>query len=232
MTGEQASISIIGAHGEARIASIDTQHLRTYLSQSKVCLVAGFQGIGERHEIYTLGRGGSDTSAVALAVSLQADACEIFTDVKGIYSADPNKVKEARLLARISYEEMLEMARLGAGVLHSRSVELASKHGLVLHVRSTFDEEEGSLVMPESEILEKALVRGVSLKKDEARLSVVNIQDRPGLAAKLFGSLASQDICVNIIVQSTGEAGQNTISFTVLQSTACSGKEGSSGIYP
>ena len=217
LTGAQARILVRGNHTDATIASIDTESIRERLSQKQVCLIAGFQGIDEDGEIYSLGRGGSDTTAVALAIALQADECEIFTDVDGIYTADPNKVTNAKRLKELPYEEMLELARLGAGVLHNRSVNLASKSGIVLHVRSSFNNSPGTLIMSEEKILEQAFVRGVTLKTDEARISAVNIQDRPGLAAQLFGSLAEKSINVDMIVQGTGQDGKNTISFTVLQ---------------
>ncbi len=216
-TGRQAGIVTRGNHTQAHIISIDTNTIKKELEQKRVCLIAGFQGVNEKGEITTLGRGGSDTSAVALAVALKAKLCEIFTDVDGIYTADPNKVTTARRLEKISYEEMLEMARLGAGVLHNRSVELASKNGVVLHVRSSFNNKKGSFVMPEEQILEKVLVRGVSLKNDEARISLFNIADKPGLAARLFAKLNEKDINVNMIVQSRGQNGLNTISYTLLQ---------------
>ncbi|MDH5657718.1 MAG: aspartate kinase, partial [Spirochaetia bacterium] len=164
------------------------------------------------------GRGGSDTSAVALAAVLKADQCEIYTDVDGVYTTDPNKVSTAKKIEKISYDEMLELARLGAGVLHSRSVELASKYNVVLHVRSSFNNSTGTLVVPEEEIMEKVLVRGVTLKTDEARISAIDIPDRPGLAAQLFDNLASSDVNVDMIVQSTGKDSRNTISFSVPQS--------------
>ncbi|MCB1175418.1 MAG: aspartate kinase, partial [Leptospiraceae bacterium] len=178
---------------------------------------AGFQGIDTQANITTLGRGGSDTSAVALAVALEASECEIFTDVDGVYTTDPNKVPSARKLPRISYEEMLELARLGAGVLHSRSVELASKNNTVIHVRSSLNNNPGTLVVSEEQVMEKAVIRGASLKSDDARISVVDIPDKPGLAAELFGHLAESDINVDIIVQSSGKDATNTISFTVPQ---------------
>ena len=224
LTGSQAGINTFGLHSQARIAHIDTASIQGYCRARQVCLVAGFQGRNDTGEIYTLGRGGSDTSAVALAVALKADSCEIFTDVAGIYTADPNKVPQARRLKYISYEEMLELARLGAGVLHSRSVELASKNKVYLHVRSSFNDDEGSFVVSEEQVLaktdalEKVFIRGVSLKSDEGRISVLNITDRPGLAANLFSRLAEQNINVDMIVQSMGQAQQNTIAFTVLQS--------------
>lgn len=228
LTGIQAGITVLGEHSQARIANIDTKHILSQLKQERVCLIAGFQGTNGKDEVYTLGRGGSDTSAVAVAVALQADQCEIFTDVDGIYTADPNKVPNAKRLEYISYEEMLEMARLGAGVLHSRSVELASKNELVLHVRSSFNHRQGSFVVSQKKagkILEKALVRGVSLKSDEARISLIDIADRPGLAAKLFSKLSKENINVNMIVQSAGQNALNTISFTVLQNQIAKAQE-------
>ncbi len=217
LTGLQAGIRVVGSHTEARIASVDSESIKKHLSQRKVCLIAGFQGINEGNEIFTLGRGGSDTTAVAVAVALHADVCEIYTDVDGVYTTDPNKVSTAKRIHQISYEEMLEMARLGAGVLHSRSVELASKYKVKLHVRSSFNNNEGSYVVSEEQILEKALVRGVSLKSDEARITIFDLDDIPGLAAQLFGLMSQKNINVNLIVQSRGKGGRNTISYTVLR---------------
>lgn len=216
-TGAQVGVRTTNRHTEARIESIDAERIRESLKERKVCLVAGFQGTDDQFNITTLGRGGSDTSAVAMAVALGASECEIFTDVDGVYTTDPNKVPEARKVERISYEEMLEFARVGAGVLHSRSVEMASKYGVVIHVRSSFNNSTGTLVVPEDQVMEKVLVRGVSLKSDEARISVIDIPDRPGLAADLFSRLADADINVDMIVQSTGRDGHNTISFTTPQ---------------
>ena len=223
-TGAQAGICAKGKHTQAYIHSIDTKFIHKELGKNRVCLVAGFQGVNEEGETLTLGRGGSDTSAVALAAALQAKLCEIFTDVDGIYTADPNKVTTARRLKQISYEEMLEMARLGSGVLHSRSVELASKNSVALHVRSSFNNKIGSFVVSEEQVLEKALVRGISLKSDEARISLFDIADRPGLAARLFAKLKEKDININMIVQSSGHNELNTISFTLLQEQIDLGK--------
>jgi aspartate kinase len=216
-TGAQVGIRTNNRHTEARIESIDAERIRASLAEKKVCLIAGFQGVDENFNITTLGRGGSDTSAVAMAVALGASECEIYTDVDGVYTTDPNKVPEARKVDRISYEEMLELARLGAGVLHSRSVEMASKYGVTIHVRSSFNNAKGTLVVSEDQVMEKVLVRGVTLKSDEARISVIDIPDRPGLAADLFGQMAKADINVDMIVQSTGRDEHNTISFTVPQ---------------
>lgn len=216
-TGGQVGIRTDQRHSEARIQEINTDRIRPHVDEGRVCIVAGFQGIDQDQNITTLGRGGSDTSAVAMAVALQADECEIFTDVDGIYTTDPNKVPTARKLEKISYEEMLELARLGAGILHSRSVELASKNNIIIHVRSSLNNQIGTLVVPEEQIMEKVLVSGASLKSDEARISVENIPDRPGLAAEIFGRLAEADVSVDMIVQSTGQKDTNTISFTVPQ---------------
>lgn len=199
----------------ARIEKIETERLLQNLEQNKVCIVAGFQGVDAEENITTLGRGGSDTTAVALAAALQAKECEIYTDVDGVYTADPNKVKGARKHEVISYDEMLELASLGAGVLHSRSVEFAKKYGVILHVRSSFNFNKGTLVVPEEQMMEKLLVSGVTLKTDEARVSLTDIPDRPGIAAEIFSALAAQKINVDMIVQSTGKDNKNTISFTI-----------------
>lgn len=214
-TGAQVRILTDKKYSMARIQEIDTSRLLDNLKQKKVCIVAGFQGVDEDFNITTLGRGGSDLTAVALAAALKADSCEIYTDVDGVYTTDPNKVPTARKINKICYEEMLELARLGAGVLHSRSVEVASKYNVVIHVRSSFNNNSGTLVVPEDQIMEKVLVRGVTLKTDEARISVMDIPDRPGLASNLFNKLAKADVNVDMIVQSTGKDQKNTISFTV-----------------
>ncbi|MBI3394929.1 MAG: aspartate kinase [Spirochaetia bacterium] len=214
-TGGQVRILTDDKHSEARIQDIDVTKLTKNLGERKVCIVAGFQGVDSHDEITTLGRGGSDTTAVALAAALKADECEIYTDVDGVYTTDPNKVPEARKISMLSYEEMLELARLGAGVLHSRSVEVASRYGIKIQVRSSFNNTPGTVVVPEEAVVEKVDVRGVTLKTDESRISVVDVPDRPGLAATLFGKLASASVNVDMIVQSTGRNGLNTISFTV-----------------
>lgn len=214
-TGAQVRILTDSAHTKARIREIDEAKMRADLNAGRVVVVAGFQGVDEHGNITTLGRGGSDTTGVALAAALKADECHIYTDVDGVYTTDPNKVPSAKKIEHICYEEMLELARLGAGVLHSRSVEVASKYGVVIHVRSSFNNVEGTLVVPEDSIMEKVAVRGVTLKSDDARISVLDIPDRPGLAADLFNRLARADINVDMIVQSTGKDGRNTISFTV-----------------
>lgn len=213
--GSQVKVKTDSNHTNARIESIDVMRLHTELLKKKVCIVAGFQGINQQKNITTLGRGGSDTSAVALAAALQAKECEIFTDVDGVYTADPNKVPLAKKLEQISYDEMLELASLGAKVLHSRSVEFAKKYNVTLHVRSSFNESKGTLVVSEEEIMEKLLVTGVSIKTEDARLTVADIPDCPGVAAELFQTLAQKNINVDMIVQSGGRESVNTISFSV-----------------
>lgn len=214
-TGGQVRILTDDRHSEARIQEIDSTKLKQHLNDRKVCIVAGFQGVDSQWEITTLGRGGSDLTAVALAAAIKADECEIFTDVDGVYTTDPNKVPEARKINMICYEEMLELARLGAGVLHSRSVEVASRYGIKIQVRSSLNNTPGTVVVSEEAVMEKVDVRGVTLKSDEARLSVVDVPDQPGLAANLFGRLAAAAVNVDMIVQSSGKQGLNTISFTV-----------------
>lgn len=214
-TGGQVNIVTDGNFSNARIESIDTKRLITELDKKQVCIVAGFQGIDENQNITTLGRGGSDTTAVALAAALKAKECEIYTDVDGVYTTDPNKVEGARKLNQISYDEMLELASLGAGVLHSRSVEFAKKYGVVIHVKSSFNHNEGTKVVSENEIMEKLTVTGVTLKNDDARMTVADIPDKPGIAAEIFGALAEKKINIDVIVQSTGKDKMNAIAFTL-----------------
>ncbi len=219
-TGSQVKIVTDGKFSRARIEKIHTDLLEKAMAKENVCIVAGFQGIDPEENITTLGRGGSDTSAVALAAALGAAECEIYTDVDGVYTTDPNKVHEAKKLPVISYEEMLELASMGAGVLHSRAVEFAKKYSVKLHVRSSFNFSTGTLVVPEEHIMEKLLVTGVTLKNDESRISVTDIPDRPGIAAEIFQVLAQAGINVDMIVQSTGQNKVNTISFTVPEKDA------------
>lgn len=214
-TGGQVNIVTDGNFSNARIESIDTKRLTSHLEQGHVCIVAGFQGVDQDQNITTLGRGGSDTTAVALAAALKAKECEIYTDVDGVYTTDPNKVEGARKLNQISYDEMLELASLGAGVLHSRSVEFAKKYGVVIHVKSSFNYNEGTKVVSENEIMEKLTVTGVTLKSDDARLTVADIPDKPGIAAEIFQALADKKINIDVIVQSTGKDKTNTIAFTL-----------------
>jgi aspartate kinase len=189
--------------------------LRRRLAQGQVAVVAGFQGIGPRGRITTLGRGGSDTSAVALAAALEADRCDIFTDVDGVYTSDPRIVAKARKLDRITYEEMLEMASQGAKVLETRSVELAMNHRVLVHVRSSFIDASGTLLVDEDDIVEHQVVSGIAYSRDEAKITVQRVADRPGVAAAIFGPLADNAINVDMIVQNASEDGLADLTFTV-----------------
>src|SRR6267378_1497501 len=217
--GWQIPIRTDGVHGKARIEAIDVTEIRRRLAQGQVAVVAGFQGVGPRGRITTLGRGGSDTSAVALAAALEADRCDIFTDVDGVYTTDPRIVAKARKLSKITYEEMLEMASQGARVLQSRAVAMAMNHRVRLQVLSSFCDSPGTLVVGEDEIVEKRLVSGIAYSRDEAKITVQRVADRPGVAAALFGPLADQAINVDMIVQNVSEDGKTTdLTFTVARS--------------
>jgi aspartate kinase len=215
LTGRQVGILTDSVHTKARIRKINGERILHALEQGKIAVVAGFQGIDEREDMTTLGRGGSDTTAVALAAALSADLCEIYTDVDGVYTADPNVVPDARRLRKISYDEMLEMASLGAKVLQTRSVEVAKIYTVPVLVKSTFQEGEGTLVTKEDAELEKVVVSGVTLDKNQARLTVVGVPDRPGVAAKIFGKVSDAHIVVDMIVQNVSERELTDISFTV-----------------
>jgi aspartate kinase len=214
--GWQIPIHTDGVHGKARIDSIDTEELSRRLKDGQVAVVAGFQGLGPDNRITTLGRGGSDTSAVALAAALKAERCDIFTDVDGVYTTDPRIVAKARKLDKITYEEMLEMASQGAKVLQTRSVEMAMNHGVRVQVLSSFIDAPGTLVVDEDEILEKQVVSGIAYSRDEAKITLLKVADRPGVAASIFGPLADRAINVDMIVQNVSEDGRATdMTFTV-----------------
>ncbi len=228
--GWQIPIHTDEVHGAARIVTIDGDDMRDRMAQGQVAVIAGFQGLGPDKRITTLGRGGSDTSAVAMAAALEADLCDIYTDVDGVYTTDPRIVPKARKLERISYEEMLEMASLGAKVLQTRSVKLAMVHGVRLQVRSSFDEPEdlkpasldkmgpGTLVCDEDEIMEQQVVSGIAYTRDEAKITLVSVADKPGIAARVFTSLADAHVNVDMIVQNVSEDGRSTdMTFTVPQ---------------
>lgn len=215
----QVAMHSTSVYGNARIKRIDTERIRHELEQKKIVIVTGFQGINKYDDYTTLGRGGSDTTAVALAAALHADACEIYTDVDGVYTADPRKVKNARKLDVVTYDEMLELATLGAGVLHNRSVELAKKYGVQLVVRSSLNTSEGTIVK-EGAKMEKMLVSGVAGDTDTARVAVVGLKDEPGVAFKLFNALAKHNINVDMILQSIGRKGTKDISFTTSDENA------------
>ncbi|MSO91779.1 MAG: aspartate kinase [Rhodospirillales bacterium] len=214
--GWQIPIRTDDAHGKARIIDIETDELERRLALGEVPVVSGFQGLAKDNRVTTLGRGGSDTSAVALAAALGADRCDIYTDVDGVYTADPRIVAKARKLAKITYEEMLEMASLGAKVLHARSVELAMKRGVRVQVLSSYKDEPGTLVVDEGEIVEQELVSGIAYSRDEAKVTLVGVMDKPGVAAHIFGPLAAANVNVDMIVQSVSPDGKTTdITFTV-----------------
>lgn len=201
-------------YGNARFKRIDTERIRHELESRKIVIITGFQGVNKYDDITTLGRGGSDTTAVALAAALHADACEIYTDVEGVYTADPRIVPNARKLKEITYDEMLELATLGAKVLHNRSVEMAKKYGVQLVVRSSLNNTEGTIVKEETDV-ESMLISGVAVDKNAARIAVIGVEDIPGIAFKMFDLLAKHNINVDVILQSIGRDGTKDISFTV-----------------
>jgi aspartate kinase len=219
--GWQIPIRTDGVHGRARILDVETEELERRLADQQVCVVAGFQGLGPDNRITTLGRGGSDTTAVALASALSAERCDIYTDVDGVYTSDPRIVTRARKLDKITYEEMLEMASLGAKVLQTRSVQLAMNRGVPLQVLSSFDGAVGSdlpgtLVVAEEEIVEQEMVSGVTYSRDEAKITLLQVPDRPGVAAAIFGPLSDANVNVDMIVQNVSEDGSATdLTFTV-----------------
>lgn len=215
--GWQIPIRTDDVHGKARIEDIDTSEIvERFQSERQVAVVAGFQGVSPRNRIATLGRGGSDTSAVALAAALGADRCDIYTDVDGVYTTDPRIVPKARKMEKISHEEMLEMASLGAKVLQTRSVEIAMNHGVRLQVLSSFEDKPGTLVVDEDEIVEKQVVSGIAYSRDEAKITLVKVADKPGIAAHIFGPLTDAAINVDMIVQSVSPDGERTdMTFTV-----------------
>ncbi len=213
--GFQAGIQTDKTSGKARILDIDGKNVKQFLDKGYIAVVAGFQGADENGHITTLGRGGSDTSAVAIASSLNADVCEIFTDVDGVYTTDPRICSTARKINRISYEEMLEMAILGAKVLQIRSVEFAKKYNVPVHVRSSFNEEEGTMVVNESADMESVVVSGITCDMNESRITLKKVPDQPGISAKIFTPLAEAEISVDMIIQNTRSGGETDVTFTV-----------------
>lgn len=215
-TGAQVRILTDSAYNKARILDIDDQAMRQDLAQGRVVVVAGFQGVDAEGSITTLGRGGSDTTAVALATALKADECQIYTDVDGVYTTDPRIVPRARRLDRLSFEEMLEMASLGSKVLQIRSVEFASKYNVPIRVLSSFEEGPGTLIVPEDSIMEQALISGIAFNKDEAKITVLGVPDRPGVAHQILGAVSSNNIEVDMIIQNIAhDASSTDFTFTV-----------------
>jgi aspartate kinase len=219
LTGSQAGIVTDTTHTKAKIVEVRAQRIHEALDEGKIVLVAGFQGVSTGQEITTLGRGGSDTTAVALAGALGAESCQIFTDVDGVYTADPRVVPAALKLPVVTYEEMLEMSASGAKVMALRSVEFARNHGVRLHVRSTFNESEGTWIQEENEqLLEKAIISGVTHDTSEAKLTLIGVPDRPGVAARVFRALADAGVNIDMIVQNVSSEGLTDISFTLPKS--------------
>jgi aspartate kinase len=214
-SGGQAGFVTDSRHVKARIKSVESDHLITHMQAGEVPVVTGFQGVDASGNVTTLGRGGSDTSAVALAIAVEADVCDIYTDVDGIYTTDPRIVPRARKMDRISYEEMLEFASLGAKVLQTRSVELAMRYDMPLHLRSSFEPVAGTMVVREDETMERATISGVAYNRDEAKITIMGIPDQPGIAANVFGPVAAAGINVDVIVQNVSEQGYTDITFTV-----------------
>lgn len=224
LTGWQAGFKTNANSGNARIDTIDTERILSELDKKKIVVVAGFQGINKYDDITTLGRGGSDTSAVAIAAAVHADKCEIYTDVDGVYTADPRIVKDAKKLDEITYDEMLELASLGANVLHNRSVEMAKKYNVKLEVKSSFEKIPGTIVK-EAVTVEKMLIRGVTRDNDVARIAVCGLEDSPGIAFRVFSVLAKEGINVDVIIQSIGRENKKDISFTVTKANLATALE-------
>ncbi len=218
MTGRQAGIQTDANHTFARIKSIDTSRIKEELAEDRVIIVAGFQGINESGQVTTLGRGGSDLSAVAIAGALEADACEIYSDVDGIYTTDPRIEPKAKKMNFVSYDEMLELASLGAKVLQSRSVELAKKLNVKIIAKSSFSDAEGTVIAKEAEVMEELLVSGIALDKNQARVTLREVMDRPGIAAEIFNSLAEEQINVDMIIQNASTDGTTNLGFTIPES--------------
>lgn len=215
MSGRVAGIHTDSVHTKAKIQDIDTSNIFKHLDEDYIVVVAGFQGVGDDGFITTLGRGGSDLSAVALAGALNAEVCEIYTDVDGVFTTDPRIVSNARKIDKVSYDEMLELASLGAKVLLNRSVEMAKKLNVKIITRNSFNHNEGTIITNEEEIMEKPIISGIALDKNQARVSIVDVDDKPGIAAELFSSLADSSINVDMIVQTIGRDGKTDIDFTI-----------------
>jgi aspartate kinase len=215
LTGAQAGIITDGVHTKAKIANITPKQIHGHLKNGNIVIVAGFQGETTDGRITTLGRGGSDLTAIAIAAAIKADICQIYTDVDGVYTCDPRIVPNARKLEEISYEEMLEMASSGSKVMQSRSVEFANKFGVVFEVRSSFNNNPGTIVKEETKKMENVVVRGVSIEKNQAKVTIRQVPDRPGTAAKIFSALAAANLSVDMIVQSDSVGDTNDISFTI-----------------
>jgi aspartate kinase len=216
-TGAQVGIITDATHTSAKILKINTKRIEQELDKGKVVIIAGFQGVTMNQDITTLGRGGSNLTAVALAKALNADTCEMYTDVEGVYTADPRVVPDARKLSRISYEEMLELASAGAQVLQARSVELAKKFNVPIHVRSSFSDKEGTIISKEVKAMEDIVVSGVTVNTDESKITICDVPDKPGIAAQIFKKIAQNNVNIDMIIQNVSRTGYTDISFTVLK---------------
>lgn len=214
-TGSQAGIVTDTSHGKAKIVDINTDRLSKELKKGNIVIVAGFQGSTVDHDTTTLGRGGSDLTAIALASKLKAEACEIFTDVEGVYTTNPRLVEDARKLSAISYEEMLEMSASGAQVMQLRAVEYARNYGVPIHVRSSFNDESGTMIKGEQDMLEKPIISGISYDMSQAKVTLLGVPDKPGVAAQVFSAIAQASVNIDTIIQNVSEAGLTDISFTV-----------------
>ncbi len=215
LLGSQVRVRTDDDHARARILSIDTERIEAELARGAVVVLPGFQGVSDAGDVTTIGRGGSDTSGVAVAAALKADACEIYTDVAGVFTSDPNVVPNARQLERISYDEMLEMASLGVKVLQLRSVKLGKRYGVPIHVRSSFSEGEGTWVVPENEVMESLVVSGVTYNRHEAKVTIAGVPDTPGVAARIFTPISDAGILIDVIVQNVAHDGRTDVTFTV-----------------
>lgn len=215
LTGAQAGIITDGFHTKAKIANITPKQIHAFLNDGHICIVAGFQGQTSEGRITTLGRGGSDLTAIAIAAAIKADVCQIYTDVEGVFTCDPRIVKSARKLDEISYDEMLEMASSGSKVMQSRSVEFAKKFKVVFEVRSSFNNNPGTIVKEETASMENVVIRGVSIERNQAKVTVTNVPDKPGVAAKIFNAIADANITIDVIVQNVSVSGATDISFTL-----------------
>jgi len=218
MTGIQVGLFTDSAHTKARIQQINVDHMLDHLNRGQIVIVAGFQGVDKEGDITTLGRGGSDTTAVALAAVLKADICEIYTDVNGVYTTDPRIVPTASKLDKVSYDEILELASLGAGVMHSRSIEFGKKYGVPIHVRSSLTDEPGTIICEETKEMEEIAVRGATVKKDLARITLMGVPNKPSIAAQIFSVISKDNIVVDDIIQNRRPDGTAELSFTVEQS--------------
>lgn len=225
LTGSQAGIITDCTHTKAKIIEIKGDRIKRAIDEGKIVIVAGFQGVSTNNDVTTLGRGGSDLSAVALAANLGAASCEIYTDVDGVYTADPTKISDARLLKKISYEEMLEMAACGANIMQTRAVEYARSKNVILHIRSSFKEMTGTVVDEKGDEMENAIISGVTYDSSEAKITILGVPDMPGIAASVFGSLADNEINVDMILQNVSQDGQTDISFTLPKSDLATAKE-------